>query len=76
MQKGGEDGMKLLWNRHTLKFNLSSNKYLVAGLFVPRIGLLNENHLPVNFKWRKTNQLESFIISATWRELGIGLGIF
>jgi hypothetical protein len=31
-----------------LKFNLNAKQYLVAGLFVPRTGLLNENHLPIN----------------------------
>ena len=40
---------KLRWSRLILKFNLKPNQYLVAGLFVPRIGILNENHLPVNF---------------------------
>ncbi|MEP6683186.1 MAG: hypothetical protein ABJA35_07995 [Parafilimonas sp.] len=55
-----------------LKFNLSPNQYLVAGLFVPRIGILNENHLPVNFNGVERPLVETFVIPATWRELGIG----
>jgi hypothetical protein len=41
-------------------------------LFVPRIGLLNENHLPVNFNGVERPMVEQFVIPATWRELGIG----
>lgn len=55
-----------------LKFNLNSHQYLVAGLFVPRIGILNENHLPVNFNGVERPMVEQLIIPATWRELGIG----
>ena len=55
-----------------LKFNLNANQYLVAGLFTPRIGILNENHLPVNFNGVERPLVETFIIPATWRELGIG----
>ena len=56
-----------------LKFNFNSRLYLVAGLFVPRIGILNENHLPVNFNGVERPFVETFIIPATWREIGIGL---
>src|SRR5450432_45714 len=55
-----------------LKFNLNANQYLVAGLFVPRIGILNENHLPVNFNGVERPMVETLIIPATWRELGVG----
>ncbi len=55
-----------------LKFNFNERQYLVAGLFVPRIGILNENHLPVNFNGVERPFVETFIIPATWRELGIG----
>ncbi len=55
-----------------LKFNLNSKQYLVAGLFVPRIGIINENHLPVNFNGVERPLVETFIIPATWRELGVG----
>src|ERR1044072_2787487 len=42
---GGEISMEQAY----LKFNLNARQYIVAGLFIPRIGILNENHLPVNF---------------------------
>src|SRR5580765_4509642 len=32
-----------------LKFNINAHQYFIAGLFTPRIGILNENHLPTNF---------------------------
>ncbi len=56
-----------------LKFNLNPRMYLVAGLFLPRIGILNENHLPVNFNGVERPLVEQLIIPATWRELGVGL---
>jgi hypothetical protein len=55
-----------------LRFNLNPRQYLVAGLFVPRIGMLNENHLPSNFNGVERPIVETVVIPATWRELGIG----
>ena len=55
-----------------LKFNLNAKQYIVAGLFIPRIGILNENHLPVNYNGVERPLVETLIIPATWRELGIG----
>ncbi len=55
-----------------LKFNLNPRQYIVAGLFIPRIGILNENHLPVNFNGVERPLVEQLIIPATWRELGVG----
>ncbi len=55
-----------------LRYNINSHQYIVAGLFLPRIGLLNENHLPVNFNGVERPLVEQFIIPSTWRELGIG----
>lgn len=54
-----------------LRFNLNPRQYLVAGLFTPRIGLLNENHLPVNFNGVERPLVEQVVIPATWRELGV-----
>ena len=65
---GGEISMEQAF----LKFNLNSKQYLIAGLFVPRIGILNENHLPVNFNGVERPIVEQLIIPATWRELGVG----
>jgi hypothetical protein len=69
----GENGNgEISMEQAFLKFNLNPKQYIIAGLFVPRIGLLNENHLPVNFNGVERPMVEQFIIPATWRELGIG----
>ncbi len=65
---GGEIALEQAY----LKFNLNSSQYITAGLFLPRIGLLNENHLPVNFNGVERPIVEQLIIPSTWRELGIG----
>ncbi|GAA4311070.1 hypothetical protein GCM10023143_19980 [Compostibacter hankyongensis] len=64
----GEIGMEQAY----LKFSLNPRQYLVAGLFLPRIGLLNENHLPINFNGVERPLVEQLVIPATWREIGIG----
>lgn len=70
---GGEsNGAEISMEQAFLKFNLNPKQYLVAGLFTPRIGILNENHLPVNFNGVERPLVEQLIIPATWRELGIG----
>jgi hypothetical protein len=63
---------ELAFEQAYLRFNLNPRQYLVAGLFTPRIGLLNENHLPVNFNGVERPLVEQLVIPATWRELGIG----
>lgn len=70
--EGGEPGGEISMEQAFLKFNLNPKQYIVAGLFVPRIGLLNENHLPVNFNGVERPIIEQLVIPATWRELGIG----
>ncbi len=71
--EGGEDnGAEIAMEQAFLKFNLNPKQYIVAGLFIPRIGILNENHLPVNFNGAERPMVEQLIIPATWRELGIG----
>lgn len=69
---GGESGGEIAIEQAYLKFNLNANQYIVAGLFLPRIGILNENHLPNTFNGNERNYVETFIIPATWRELGVG----
>ena len=56
-----------------LKFNLNPRQYIIAGLFTPRIGITNENHLPVNFNGVERPIVEQMIIPTTWREIGVGL---
>ena len=69
----GESGTgEITMEQAYLKFNLNAKQYLVAGLFVPRIGLLNENHLPINFNGVERPIVETVVIPATWRELGVG----
>jgi hypothetical protein len=65
----GEISMEQLF----LKFNLNRNNYLVGGLFIPRIGIINENHLPTTFNSNDRPYVEQFVIPATWREIGVGL---
>lgn len=56
-----------------LKFSLTRDIYLTAGLFIPRIGIINENHLPTTFNGNDRPFVEQLIIPSTWRELGVGL---
>lgn len=69
---GGENGGEVSFEQAYLKFNLNANQYIVAGLFIPRIGILNENHLPNTINGNERNYVETLIIPATWRELGVG----
>ncbi|WP_184548608.1 hypothetical protein [Mucilaginibacter sp. FT3.2] len=69
---GGQTGGEITVEQAYLKFNLNPNQYIVAGLFLPRIGILNENHLPTTFNGNERNYVETLVIPATWRELGIG----
>jgi hypothetical protein len=65
----GEISMEQLF----LKFNINRDVYITAGLFIPRIGIINENHLPTTFNGNDRTFVESLIIPATWRELGVGV---
>lgn len=56
-----------------LKFDLNPSTYLVAGLFIPRIGFINENHLPSTFNGVNRPYLEEQLLPSTWREVGVGL---
>lgn len=69
---GGEDGGEIALEQCYLKFNLNPNNYMVAGLFLPRIGILNETHLPNTFNGNERTQVETYILPSTWRELGVG----
>jgi hypothetical protein len=69
---GGEDGGEIAFEQAYLKFNIDQSHYFTAGLFLPRIGILNEDHLPNSFNGTERTQVETFILPSTWRELGIG----
>ena len=70
---GGSNGGEIAIEQAYLKFNLNPKQYIAVGLIIPRIGLLNENHLPVNFNGVERPMVEQLIIPATWREIGIAL---
>ncbi len=70
---GGENGGELALEQCYLKFMLNNNTYIVGGLFLPRIGILNENHLPNSFNGNERTQVETFVLPSTWREIGVGL---
>ncbi len=55
-----------------LKFDLNRSNYIVAGLFIPRIGIINENHLPTTFNGNDRPFVETYLIPSTWREIGVG----
>jgi hypothetical protein len=66
---GGEFGIEQLF----IKYNINRNIYITAGVFTPRIGIINENHLPTTFNSINRPFVETLIIPATWREIGVGL---
>jgi hypothetical protein len=70
---GGEEGGELALEQCYLRFNINPSSFLVAGLFLPRIGIINENHLPNTFNGNERPRVERYIIPSTWRELGVGI---
>ncbi len=69
---GGELGGEFAMEQAFLKFDLNSNNYISTGLFIPRVGIINENHLPTTFNGNERPFVENYIIPATWREIGVG----
>lgn len=67
--KGGEIAMEQAF----IKFDLNRDHYIQAGLFTPRIGIINENHLPNTYNGNERPVLETMLIPATWREIAVGL---
>src|SRR5450432_2589471 len=72
VEGGVSNNAEISMEQAFLKFNLNAHQYIIAGLFTPRIGILNENHLPVNFNGVERPVVEQIIIPATWREIGVG----
>jgi len=72
VEGGVSNNAEISMEQAFLKFNLNARQYIIAGLFTPRIGILNENHLPINFNGVERPIVETLIIPATWRELGVG----
>ena len=71
--EGGEAGGELSMEQLFIKFDLTKDIYLSGGLFIPRLGIINENHLPTTFAGNDRPFVEQFIIPSTWREIGLGL---
>lgn len=69
---GGEPGGEVALEQAFLKFDLSRNASILAGLFGPRIGIMNEDHLPNVFNGNERTIVETLVIPTTWRELGVG----
>lgn len=69
---GGTPSGEFALEQAFLKFNINRNNYITAGLFIPRIGIINENHLPTTFNGNDRPYVETFIIPSTWREIGVG----
>jgi hypothetical protein len=70
---GGKPSGEISMEQLFVKFNINRNNYIVGGLFIPRIGITNENHLPTTFNSNDRPFVEQFVIPATWRELGISV---
>ncbi len=70
VEGGGLTG-EIAMEQAYLKFSLNPRQYIVAGLFLPRIGIVNENHMPINFNGVERPMVEQTVIPSTWRELGI-----
>ncbi len=70
---GGEPGGEVAFEQLFLKFNISKDIYLNAGLFIPRIGIINENHLPTTFNGVDRPFVETIVIPSTWREIGVAI---
>ncbi len=71
--EGGEPGGEIAFEQLYLKFNISKDAYISAGVFTPRIGITNENHLPTTFNGNDRPYVETLVIPATWREIGVSL---
>lgn len=69
---GGMPSGEISMEQAFLKFNINRDNYITAGLFIPRIGIINENHLPTTFNGNERPYVETIIIPATWREVGVG----
>lgn len=69
--EGGEEGGELALEQCFIQYNVDPNHYWKFGLFIPQIGLLNQNHLPDNYHGNERNRIETLVIPSTWRELGV-----
>ena len=71
--EGGDEGGEIAFEQFYLRFKICRDAYLSAGLFTPRLGIMNENHLPTTFNGNDRPYVETLVIPATWREIGISI---
>ncbi len=69
--EGGAPGGEFALEQAFIKFDINRNHYISAGLLIPRIGIINENHLPTTFNGNDRPMVEKYIIPATFREVGV-----
>lgn len=70
--KVDHEGGEISLEQGVLKLDVNRNHYFLTGLFIPRIGMLNENHLPITFNGNDRHMVERMILPSTWREIGVG----
>ncbi len=70
---GGEDGGEVALEQAYIDFRISPSFGIRAGLFIPAIGIINETHEPPTFNGVERPFLETKLIPATWREIGVGV---
>ncbi|MDZ4758645.1 MAG: hypothetical protein SGJ10_11000 [Bacteroidota bacterium] len=71
--EGGKASGEISLEQCFIKFDINRSLYVNAGFFTPRIGLLNENHLPTTFNANDRPVVETMLIPATWREVGVAI---
>ncbi len=55
-----------------LEYDFNDSLSAKAGLFLVPVGIMNETHEPNNFYGVERNEVEKYIIPATWWEAGVG----
>lgn len=55
-----------------LEYDINDKLSAKAGLFLVPVGIMNETHEPNNFYGVERNEVEKYIIPATWWEAGVG----
>ena len=69
--EGGEEGGEVALEQCYIQYNVNSTHFWKFGLFIPQIGILNQNHLPESYHGNERNRIETLILPSTWRELGV-----
>jgi hypothetical protein len=70
--EGGEDGGEVALEQAFLDYRFSDAFTLRAGLMLAPVGIINETHEPPTFNGVARPLLETEVIPATWRDIGLG----